>query len=188
MKISCPACSAKYSIADEKVQDRLAKIRCRKCGSTIVIDGKQNPPQVTTTAGEGGDAHALADAAVTSSGTEYSVDFGEGDQRNMAVSELVDAYNAGQVTAETYVWAEGFSDWKPLGEVQEISDALRAGSGAGRPAAAPAAAAPSASALFGAAAAQPSPSRAASRSSRGRAADLFGSIDSAGRNGAMMVM
>ncbi|MCC6899815.1 MAG: zinc-ribbon domain-containing protein, partial [Polyangiaceae bacterium] len=30
MKISCPACAAKYSIADEKVQDKLAKIRCRK--------------------------------------------------------------------------------------------------------------------------------------------------------------
>src|SRR5687767_1259289 len=35
VKISCPACAAKYSIADEKVQDKLAKIRCRKCGTTI---------------------------------------------------------------------------------------------------------------------------------------------------------
>ena len=43
MKISCPACAAKYSIADEKVHDRLAKIRCRKCGTTIVIDGKNKP-------------------------------------------------------------------------------------------------------------------------------------------------
>ena len=46
MKISCPACSAKYSIADEKVTDKLAKIRCRKCGATIVIDGSQLALQV----------------------------------------------------------------------------------------------------------------------------------------------
>ena len=52
MKISCPACQAKYSIADEKVTDRLAKIRCRKCGATIVIDGKTTPANVYTAAGE----------------------------------------------------------------------------------------------------------------------------------------
>ena len=76
MKISCPSCSAKYSISDEKVVSRLAKIRCRKCGATIVIDGKVNPPNVTTSAGgDAADAHEPADAA----GTEYSVDMGEGE-------------------------------------------------------------------------------------------------------------
>ena len=46
MKISCPTCSAKYSVADEKIQSRLAKIRCRKCSSTIVIDGTASPAKV----------------------------------------------------------------------------------------------------------------------------------------------
>ena len=46
MKISCPTCAAKYSVADEKIQSRLAKIRCRKCSSTIVIDGTASPASV----------------------------------------------------------------------------------------------------------------------------------------------
>jgi predicted Zn finger-like uncharacterized protein len=69
VKISCPACSAKYSIADDKVQERLAKIRCRKCGATIVIDGKAHPPSVYTSAGDAAD---VAESDTT--GTEYSVE------------------------------------------------------------------------------------------------------------------
>ena len=78
MKISCPACQAKYSIADEKVTDRLAKIRCRKCGATIVIDGKTTPANVYTAAGEAPDAGGGA-VEPDAGGSSYSVDFGEGD-------------------------------------------------------------------------------------------------------------
>ncbi|MEO8906364.1 MAG: zinc-ribbon domain-containing protein, partial [Polyangiaceae bacterium] len=120
MKISCPACQAKYSIADEKVTDRLAKIRCRKCGATIVIDGKTSPANVYTAAGEAPDAAAAGVVEQDAGGSSYSVDLGEGDQRNMTVAEIVAAYNAGQVTAETYLWADGFADWKGLGEIDEI--------------------------------------------------------------------
>lgn len=130
MKISCPACSAKYSIADDKVQERLAKIRCRKCGATIVIDGKTSPPNVYTAAGDS--AEVSAPPAAADGGTEYSIDFGEGDQRNMPVREIVAAYKAGQITTETYVWADGFSDWKPLSEVPELAAAV-SGGGAGAP-------------------------------------------------------
>ena len=121
MKISCPSCSAKYSISDEKVVSRLAKIRCRKCGATIVIDGKVDPPQVTTSAGgDATEAHEHAEAA----GSEYSVDLGEGDQRTMPLADVVAAYNAGQITGETYVWSDGFADWKALSDVPDIVDAL----------------------------------------------------------------
>ena len=129
MKISCPACQAKYSIADEKVTDRLAKIRCRKCGATIVIDGKTSPANVYTAAGEAPDAGSSA-AVEQDSGTSYSVDFGEGDQRSMTVGEIVAAYNAGTISAETYLWADGFADWKALSEVEEIVEALHSATSA----------------------------------------------------------
>ena len=90
MKISCPACQAKYSIADEKVTDRLAKIRCRKCGATIVIDGKTSPANVYTAAGEAADTSAVEQDG----GSQYSVDFGEGDQRNLTVAEIVSTAQA----------------------------------------------------------------------------------------------
>jgi predicted Zn finger-like uncharacterized protein len=172
VKISCPACAAKYSIADEKVSDRLAKIRCRKCGATIVIDGKANPPSVYTAAGEA-TTDASDDAGdSTASGLQFTVDFGEGDQRTMTVPEIVSAYNASQITQDSYLWADGFADWKPLAEVEEVVAALNAGSATPAPAAA--AAAPWASA--GA-----SPARTAARTAaRAPAPDLFGGIDAAG--------
>ena len=170
MKISCPACAAKYSIADEKVSDRLAKIRCRKCGATIVIDGKANPPSVYTAAGEA-TTEASDDAGDSQAGgLQFTVDFGEGDQRTMSVPEIVAAYNASQITQDTYLWADGFADWKPLSEVEEVVGALSSGGAA----AAPAAAAPWASAAA-------SPARTAARTAgRAPAPDLFGGIDAAG--------
>ncbi len=176
MKISCPSCSAKYSISDEKVVSRLAKIRCRKCGATIVIDGKVNPPNVTTSAGgDGPDAHEHAEAA----GTEYSVDMGEGDQRTMPLAEIVAAYNAGQITGETYVWADGFADWKPLSDVEEIVEALHSTSTGTARGSAPHAA-PAASPWEAKPQVTPSPARAAAKPVRGGASDLFGRIEKAG--------
>src|SRR4029079_9973312 len=41
MKISCQSCQAKYTIADEKVTGRTVKIKCKKCGATIVVNAEQ---------------------------------------------------------------------------------------------------------------------------------------------------
>ena len=37
MKIVCDSCSAKYSIADEKVAGKVFKIRCKKCSNVICL-------------------------------------------------------------------------------------------------------------------------------------------------------
>src|SRR5512137_1848966 len=37
MRFTCEACSAQYSIADEKVGPKGVKVRCKKCGQTIVV-------------------------------------------------------------------------------------------------------------------------------------------------------
>jgi predicted Zn finger-like uncharacterized protein len=162
VKLSCPSCGAKYSIADEKVQDRLAKIRCRKCSATIIVDGKVDPPNVYTS--EGGSVSQSApleagDAGAGPAPGEYSVDFGDNDQRTMSADDIVQAYRRGQLTADTYVWTEGMADWQPVGSVPELAEALNGAS--------PAAAAPRATA-------------ARTGSGRGSATDLFGGIDKAG--------
>ncbi|MEZ4224960.1 MAG: zinc-ribbon domain-containing protein [Polyangiaceae bacterium] len=215
MKISCPSCAAKYSIADDKVENRLAKIRCRKCSTTIVIDGKVNPPSVYAADASSVQAEQPSFAAAASGpaaaaapaggGREYSVDFGDNDQRNMQLHELIEAYNAGQVTAETYIWAEGMADWTALGEVPEIVEALHGASAPAEvapapepaPVAAPAPAPTPSPFAAPAAAAAPAPDfsggaapwdqgaaadavRAATAPGRSATADLFGGFDQAG--------
>jgi predicted Zn finger-like uncharacterized protein len=116
MKITCQSCQSKYTVSDDKVQGKTVKIKCRKCGSTIVVSSNG----VTTSNGAGGGG---ADAQVTAAGT-YLVNVTEGDQRSMTLQEIVDAYNAQVVTADTYVWADGMADWAPLGQVEAITSAL----------------------------------------------------------------
>src|SRR5579884_1142493 len=112
MKITCQSCQSKYNVADEKVQGKIVKIRCRKCGATIVVNGMGGANGVA--AGDGG----------AGGGASWHVNVTETDQRTMSLPELVDAYNAGVVTQETFIWTDGMDDWKPLSEVEAVVHAL----------------------------------------------------------------
>lgn len=39
MKITCQECQSNFSVADEKVAKTIVKIRCKKCGAMMVVDG-----------------------------------------------------------------------------------------------------------------------------------------------------
>lgn len=132
MKITCHSCAAKYTVSDEKVQGKTVKMKCRKCGATIVVGG-------AASAGEG----AGDDAGVDLPAGSYLVNVTDGDQRTMQLAEIVEAYNQGVVTGDTYVWADGMSDWQALSENDAIVAALNAAAGA------PAAEAPAAAAYGG---------------------------------------
>ncbi len=41
MKFICDKCSAKYSIADEKIRKKVLKIRCKKCSHVIIVRDPQ---------------------------------------------------------------------------------------------------------------------------------------------------
>jgi predicted Zn finger-like uncharacterized protein len=130
MKITCQACQAKYTIADEKVAGKVVKIRCKKCGATIVVNGNETsvgsqPPGPGDEAGEG----ALA---LTGGATEpWTVNVADGDQRVMTEPEVVAAYRAGVVTHDTYCWKDGMADWLPVGEIAALHAACSSGAAAG---------------------------------------------------------
>src|SRR5215468_11156923 len=97
MKISCQACQAKYTIADEKVLGKVVKIRCKKCGATIVVNG--NDPSATTTTSSPSEAPPAADSGDSAEG--WTVNVAEGDQRTMSDDEVVAAYRTGTIDDET---------------------------------------------------------------------------------------
>jgi predicted Zn finger-like uncharacterized protein len=117
MKIVCDSCAAKYSIADEKVAGRVFKIRCKKCGAAIVVRGDQGASEAAPAAGAaasfdyGGEAvwHAVVD----------------GEQQGpFAPSQLGSMISAGTIGWDAYVWREGFEDWKPAQDIEELVQAI----------------------------------------------------------------
>jgi predicted Zn finger-like uncharacterized protein len=137
MKISCQSCHSKYNVADEKVQGKIVKIRCRKCGSTIVVNGtlgaatNGSAPAPLPAGAADSPGMGLPDASRSGAAGEWHVSVTDGDQRTMSLEELVTAYNAGDVAQDAFIWTEGMEDWKPLGEVDTVVSALYAFAGQG---------------------------------------------------------
>jgi predicted Zn finger-like uncharacterized protein len=135
MKITCQACAAKYTIADEKVLGKIVKIRCKKCGATIIVNG--NDP----TANAGSEPpHAPDPASPGAPGDAWTVNVADGDQRSMSDREIADAYRAGQLGDDTFCWKDGMADWLPIREIEPLfaaCSAPRAIAGAARPGAPP---------------------------------------------------
>ena len=105
-------------------RDRQA-IRCRKCGATIVVQG-------TGGAGTNGSGDCFSRGptpppAFSGDDVQWHVNLGaDADPRTMTVRELIDAYNTGVVTQETFIWTDGMDDWKPLSDVEAVVAALHA--------------------------------------------------------------
>lgn len=192
MKISCQSCQAKYTIADEKVVGKVVKIRCKKCGSTIVINGAEGH-SAGDDASAGGEVYDYAAGA----GDQWTVNVAEGDQRTMSTQEIVNEYRTGVVTPETYCWKDGMDGWLPLREIDQLHRAASSPSvhpiavntgGEFAPIVAPAAAAAplfgsgssgGAGSLFGDNQAS-APAAARRERTRNAGADLFGGVAQAG--------
>jgi predicted Zn finger-like uncharacterized protein len=172
MKITCQACQAKYTIADEKVVGKVVKIRCKKCGATIVVNG--NDPSATTTTSSPPDAPSGGDGEAAEG---WTVNVAEGDQRTMSDEEVVAAYRSGIVDDETYCWKDGMDDWLPLREIAALYDACGAGTESKPASAQSSGAAGRASNGSGA---NPAPVTARRAAGRAPAADLFGGVAQAG--------
>ena len=128
MKIVCDACQAKYSIADDKIQGKAFKIRCKKCNHIIVVK----------TTGEGAVAASAASAAPSAAPVEKSkpaaapiIDQGpwhvvvDGEQVGpLTDAEVKDRLREGKINSDTLAWKEGFADWMQLSTVPELTAIL----------------------------------------------------------------
>jgi predicted Zn finger-like uncharacterized protein len=202
MKVQCGQCPAKYAVSDERIQDKKVRIHCKRCGASIVVDGKVDPPLVTSTparrsvrpasspppeplppvaerepdsrpsprpvahtimggleapaaerlqrprstppprpqrgpsgptpdpprAGMPATHRGLTDPPPGADENRWRVALTKQDLRWMTTEEIVEAYKAGAVKLETFVFRTGMPTWVTLLEVPEIAEAL---SGAG---------------------------------------------------------
>src|SRR6185436_19764659 len=111
MKVSCQSCQAKYTIADEKVVGKTVKIKCKKCGATIVVNGNEvaaappagsampaaaafasAPPGDDDDDGEGATRVVSEGMGGGLGSVEWTVNVTDEDQRTMNAAQLVIEY------------------------------------------------------------------------------------------------
>jgi len=137
MKITCQSCQTKYTIADDKVAGKTVKIKCRKCGSPIVVHGDGGQASAGESAhatqAEGDDAAEPRGFAESAGGApapagagQWLVNVAEGDERSLTTAGIAAAYANGTITQDTYVWKEGMSDWSPVAAIPELTQAIAA--------------------------------------------------------------
>ncbi|MET0596133.1 MAG: zinc-ribbon domain-containing protein, partial [Polyangiaceae bacterium] len=180
MKVTCQSCQAKYTIADEKVRGKVAKIRCKKCGTTIIVDG--NDPNAAAGSAEAPPSGPVADYTQQGSNDEqWTVLVADGDQRTLTAAQVAELYASGTVGYETLVWKDGFADWQAISQTDALRSVLENGPrptmtplehAASIPSSAPPPRADEAPAM--AARSKVAEPAAARRPGRGGGADLFG--------------
>ena len=128
MKIICDACSAKYSIADEKVAGKVFKIRCKKCSNIIVVRGKSVSEQPSQEQQQHYDQKEHRTYGYSDEGPADSDDavwylvIAQDQVGPLTVADVRERFAQGEVDRDTYIWREGFADWSPLGTVDPFTD------------------------------------------------------------------
>ena len=199
MKVTCQACSAQYTIADDKVKGRKVKIRCKACQTPIVVDG-QNPPPQAASSGLSEAPPALdpfaPETALATDADVWNVNLSDTDSRTMTTAEVIEGFRSGLVTTDAFVWKDGMGDWVAIMDCVELAPLLSGPTDppapvAGQtPFAPPVAPAPAAAAVpkvggmpnLGGGGA-PATGATAARTASAKAqpgADLFGDLDAAG--------
>lgn len=195
MKVTCQACSAQYTIADDKVKGRKVKIRCKACQTPIVVDG-QNPPPEAASSGQSVAPPALdpfaPETAMANDADTWNVNLSDTDSRTMTTAEVIEAYRSGTITNDAFVWKDGMGDWLPIMDCVELAPLLQGPTDPPAPvagqtphaplvAASPAAAKVGGMPNLGGGAAPTGTAAARTASAKAApAADLFGDIDAAG--------
>lgn len=147
MRFSCPKCSTRYSVADEKVPAaQTLRFTCKKCGYVMRLRRKDQPAQ---------DAKPVSVQPPTSEDTPVSgfrlnpeqlgqqgpakppqppppppeehppiwfVLVGGKQVGPIAESKVLEMLTENQIDARTYAWREGMGDWLTLAKVPEFSE------------------------------------------------------------------
>jgi predicted Zn finger-like uncharacterized protein len=153
MKFVCDGCQTRYSIADEKVRQRILRIRCKTCGHVITVQSGEvisSPQDASARLASGvwaGAGASSASAAGPSSGLsrppaghrEWFVAVDGKEQGPLGRSDAAKIIVSLKPEQSVRVWKEGMDGWKRPKDVaiiaQEISDLKR--SPVGPPADAP---------------------------------------------------
>lgn len=133
MNVACTQCSARYAINDERIKGRKVRIKCKRCGTALVIDGRADgEPQISQQSSTAGQDTSptppgvAADSDRAPASELWLVAISDDDTREMNDAQLVEAYANKTIDHLTYVWREGMADWQTPFEIPVLAGALEA--------------------------------------------------------------
>ena len=109
MRLVCENCGVKYSISDEKVKNKVFKIRCKKCQHVIIVRGNEAQP-----------AENKPDESQPTAPPWHIVLDSE-RVGPMSAEQIEDYFQQGRIDGDSFIWREGFEDWIKIIECQEFS-------------------------------------------------------------------
>lgn len=135
MKFSCQQCSTAYSVPDEKVRGKRVRIKCKKCGAPIVVEGPKGPAAAprpvrslkqTAVGGLVAPPDLASKIAQAKADVRWTVAVNRDQPSKMTTDEVVAAFGAGEIKRETLMWRKGLSEWKKPFDIPEVAAALEA--------------------------------------------------------------
>lgn len=130
MKFSCEKCNTRYSIADEKVQGKVLKIRCKNCSHVMNVRGPQKPAAASiddagaTRVQDQAGLNQMLDKLNADSAGEWYVAIKGQQHGPMDVAAVVALLTEGRITPRSYLWSENLDNWKRMREVPAFASAV----------------------------------------------------------------
>src|SRR5918994_2961540 len=122
MRVTCERCLRRYDVPDATVKGRKIRARC-KCGARVVVQDEERA------------AKSLASGSQTTGSIQrpvrWFVDITSWEPIAMDLRQLVRAFDAGRIDADTLVWRKGMPDWRRLRDISELAERLLGGGEAG---------------------------------------------------------
>jgi predicted Zn finger-like uncharacterized protein len=123
MKFVCERCHTRYSIADDKVRQKILKIRCKTCENVITV--RDSGPVATTAFGQS--PHGAAPPPPPrgpAPSREWFVAINGEQTGPMTRSDIARRVLHCKSEDEVYVWKDGQDGWKPPEEVPVIQQEI----------------------------------------------------------------
>src|SRR5687767_8191615 len=128
MKFVCERCHTRYSIADDKVRQKILKIRCKTCENVITVRDPASSviePAVSAAQPPPPPKRGVTPPPVAAARERFVAVNGD-QQGPLTRTEAAKHVAELRPDDEVYVWKEGLDGWKPPHEVPPIQQELNA--------------------------------------------------------------
>ena len=136
MRIVCDNCGAKYQISDDKVRNKVFKIRCKRCAHVIVVRSQGDEEEAGLAGGADEDSTRVGnhpapepaaarepsqEAPLPAADAVWYIVINREQVGPLTKAQIQGHLRHGEVDAEAFTWREGMPDWTRLGAIPEFA-------------------------------------------------------------------